>query len=48
MADLGTLQRIAKVTSKGLAREMAFTGDAVKADRALHFGFVNTVHNAIA
>jgi len=43
VADLGTLQRIQKTTSKGFAREMAFTGDSVSAQRAFHFGFVNEV-----
>lgn len=42
-ADLGTLQRIAKITSKGFAREMAFTGEPVDASRAFHFGFLNQV-----
>jgi len=41
VADLGTLQRITKLTSKGFAREMAFTGETINAQRALKFGFVN-------
>ncbi|KAL9649055.1 hypothetical protein ABK040_008432 [Willaertia magna] len=43
VADLGTLQRISRVCSKGFAREMAFTGSDVGADRALQFGLVNQV-----
>jgi len=44
VADLGTLQRIGKLTSKGFAREMAFTGEAVSAERALKFGFINEIY----
>lgn len=44
VADLGTLQRIGKITSKGFAREMAFTGSPISADRAHHFGYVNEVY----
>jgi len=43
-ADLGTLQRIEKVTSKGFAREMAFSGSPISSERALKFGFVNEVY----
>jgi len=44
VADLGTLQRIEKLTSSGFAREMAFTGSSVTAERAMRFGFVNEVY----
>eukprot|EP01117_Protostelium_nocturnum_P008297 TRINITY_DN2964_c0_g1_i1.p1 TRINITY_DN2964_c0_g1~~TRINITY_DN2964_c0_g1_i1.p1 ORF type:complete len:276 (+),score=99.34 TRINITY_DN2964_c0_g1_i1:48-875(+) len=44
VADLGTLQRIVKLTSAGFIREMAFTGSNVTASRAHHFGFVNEVY----
>jgi len=43
VADIGTLQRISKLTSRGFAREVAFTGEPFSADRALAFGFVNKV-----
>lgn len=44
VADLGTLQRLTGIVGKGFAREMAFTGKRVTADRAHHFGLVNDVH----
>ncbi len=44
VADLGTLQRLTAIVGKGLAREMAFTGGAVLAERALAFGLVNAVY----
>jgi len=44
VADLGTLQRVSKVTSKGFAREIAFSGENFSAERALRFGFVNEVY----
>ena len=43
VADVGTLQRITRVTSKGIAREMAFTGCKLPSDRALSSGLVNQV-----
>ncbi len=45
VADVGTLQRITRVVSKGMAREMAFTGRRLSADRALRFGLVNEVYD---
>lgn len=42
-ADLGVLQRLPKIVPPGVAREMAFTGDRVGADRALAIGLVNAV-----
>eukprot|EP01116_Phalansterium_solitarium_P013773 TRINITY_DN31187_c0_g1_i1.p2 TRINITY_DN31187_c0_g1~~TRINITY_DN31187_c0_g1_i1.p2 ORF type:complete len:307 (+),score=98.82 TRINITY_DN31187_c0_g1_i1:99-923(+) len=44
VADLGTLQRIQRLTSYGFAREMAFTGLPVSAERCLRFGFLNEVY----
>jgi len=46
VADIGTLQRISKLTSRGFAREMAFTGEGVSAQRAFHFGYENEVYNS--
>ncbi|MES2098677.1 MAG: enoyl-CoA hydratase-related protein [Pseudomonadota bacterium] len=43
MADLGVLQRLAKIVSPGVAREMAYTGDRIGAERALATGLVNAV-----
>ncbi|MEO8807205.1 MAG: enoyl-CoA hydratase-related protein [Burkholderiaceae bacterium] len=43
MADLGVLQRLVKIVPQGVAREMAYTGDRVSAERALAIGLVNTV-----
>jgi enoyl-CoA hydratase len=42
-ADLGVLQRLPKIVPPGVAREMAYTGDRLNADRALQAGLVNTV-----
>eukprot|EP00667_Euglena_gracilis_P011607 EG_transcript_11866 len=44
VADLGTLHRIGRIVGRGLARELAFTGRSLKADRALSIGFVNEVY----
>ncbi|MCP3957908.1 MAG: crotonase/enoyl-CoA hydratase family protein [bacterium] len=44
VADIGTLQRITAIVGKGMAREMAFTGKRVDADRALRCGLVNDVY----
>ncbi len=43
MADLGVLQRLAKIVPPGIAREMAYTGDRIGAERALSVGLVNAV-----
>ena len=43
MADLGVLQRLAKLVPQGVAREMAYTGERVGAERALAIGLVNAV-----
>jgi enoyl-CoA hydratase len=41
MADLGTLQRLPKIIPQGLAREFAFTGAKITAQRAKEIGLVN-------
>lgn len=43
VADIGTLQRISAIVGKGMAREMAYTGKRIAADRALRCGLVNDV-----
>lgn len=43
VADVGTLQRITGIVGKGVAREMAYTGMRLGADRALQCGLVNQV-----
>jgi enoyl-CoA hydratase len=43
MADLGVLQRLVKIVPQGVAREMAYTGDRIGAERALAIGLVNQV-----
>ena len=42
-ADLGVLQRLPKIVPPGVAREMAYTGERMPAQRALQVGLVNTV-----
>ncbi len=42
-ADLGVLQRLQRLLPQGLARELAYAGDRLGADRALATGFVNAV-----
>lgn len=42
-ADLGTLQRLPKIVPQGVAREMAYTGERLGAERALAVGLVNAV-----
>ncbi|RMF20828.1 MAG: crotonase/enoyl-CoA hydratase family protein [Deltaproteobacteria bacterium] len=44
VADVGTLQRITAIIGKGMAREMAYTGAFVDAERALACGLVNRVY----
>ena len=44
VADVGTLQRITAIVGKGVAREMAYTGKRLPADRALHCGLVNATY----
>ena len=43
MADLGVLQRLVKIVPQGVAREMAYTGERMNAERALAVGLVNQV-----
>lgn len=42
-ADLGVLQRLQRIVPQGLAREMAYTGERLGAERALSSGMVNAV-----
>lgn len=42
-ADLGVLQRLPKIVPPGVARQMAYTGERVGAERALAVGLVNAV-----
>ncbi len=42
-ADLGVLQRLPKIVPPGVAREMAYTGCRLGAERALAAGLVNAV-----
>jgi len=42
-ADLGVLQRLQRLLPQGLARELAYTGERLGAERALATGFVNAV-----
>ena len=42
-ADLGVLQRLQAIMPAGLAREMAYTGERLPAERALACGLVNAV-----
>jgi len=43
MADLGTLQRLPRLIPDGIARELAYTGDRLAADKAKALGLVNEV-----
>lgn len=50
VADVGTLQRLTPVVGRGVAREMAFTGLPLGAERSLRHGLVNAVladHDAL-
>ena len=42
-ADLGVLQRLPKLVPQGVARQMAYTGERLGAERALAVGLVNAV-----
>jgi len=44
-ADVGTLQRLPKVIPDGVAREMAYRGHRLGAERALQLGLVNQVYD---
>jgi len=43
VADLGSLQRLPKIVPQGVARQMAYTGERVNAERARAIGLVNAV-----
>lgn len=43
MADLGVLQRLMKIVPQGVAREMAYLGERLNAERALSVGLVNAI-----
>ena len=43
-ADVGTLQRLGKVVPEGVARELAYTGRRMPAQRALEVGLVQQVY----
>ncbi len=42
-ADLGVLQRLPRIVPPAVARELAYTGDRMGAERALEVGLVNAV-----
>ena len=42
-ADVGVLQRLPKIVAPAVAREMAYTGERLPAERALAVGLVNAV-----
>jgi enoyl-CoA hydratase len=44
VADVGTLQRLPGIVGRGIAAELALTGDDLGAARALAIGLVNSVH----
>jgi enoyl-CoA hydratase len=49
-ADVGTLQRLPKIIPEGIAREMAFTGNRIPAQRAREVGLINEIfgdHDAL-
>ena len=43
-ADVGTLQRLPKLIPEGVARELAYTGERMSAQRAKEVGLVNEVY----
>lgn len=43
-ADVGTLQRLPKIIPEGIARQLAYTGERMSADRAREVGLVNEVY----
>lgn len=44
VADLGSLQRLPRIVGEGNARELAYTGRDISAERALRIGLVNEVY----
>ncbi|MDQ3393803.1 MAG: crotonase/enoyl-CoA hydratase family protein [Bacteroidota bacterium] len=45
VADLGSLQRLSKILSEGLLRELAYTGRKVPAIEAKSLGIINSIYN---
>ena len=45
-ADVGTLQRLPKIIPEGVARELAYTGRRMTAQRAMEVGLVNEVFSS--
>lgn len=45
VADVGSLQRLPGIVGKGHARELAFTGKDITADRAAEIGLVNSLYD---
>ena len=45
VADVGALQRMPKIISKGFLRELAYTGRTFNADYAKEIGFVNHIYD---
>jgi len=43
VADVGTLQRLPRLMSEAVVKELAYTGRRLKADKALMYGLVNEV-----
>lgn len=43
MADVGTLQRLPKLIPEGAARQLAYTGETLTAERAERLGLVNEI-----
>jgi enoyl-CoA hydratase len=43
-ADVGTLQRLPKIIPDGIARELAYRGNRMPAERAREVGLVNDVY----
>jgi len=43
VADLGTLQRLPRVVGPGHARQLAYTGEDIDAERALRIGLINDI-----
>ncbi len=43
VADLGTLQRLPRVVGPGHARQLAYTGEDINAERALRIGLINDI-----
>jgi enoyl-CoA hydratase len=44
-ADIGTLQRLGRVVPEGVARELAFTGRRMSAERAYEVGLLQAVYD---